>query len=332
MTLILATSLSVPTAAILTCVILLYRVQLPFRELQNAILSLAERDAPLKSIAGFLLDTKEPGQPQGSHSFHGLQDGIEFRDVEFGYEAGASNVLKKVSFKIPAGKTTALVGASGAGKTTIVNLLLRLDEPLSGTILVDGVPLEQIRRNQWLEHLAAAGQDIDLIDSTVDDNIRIARADADAPAVREAAQMAGLLDVIEAFPDGMKHWIGPQGGNLSGGQRQRLGLARAILRDPGVLILDEATSALDDALEKTVQENLQSRFQNRTIIMITHRASALLAADHVICLERGRVVAHGKPEDLLSRNGHLREAIQYQRATTGRRGEHDATPRLVAER
>lgn len=332
MTLILATSLSVPTAAILTCIILLYRVQLPFRELQNAILSLAERDAPLKSIADLLLDMEDQRLPQGSHSFHGLQDGIEFRDVEFGYERGGPNVLKKVSFKIPAGKTTALVGASGAGKTTIVNLLLRLDEPLSGSILVDGVPLAQIRRNQWLEQLAAAGQDIDLIDSTVDDNIRIARADADAPAVREAAQMAGLLDVIEAFPDGMKHWIGPQGGNLSGGQRQRLGLARAILRDPGILILDEATSALDDALAKTVQENLQSRFQNRTIIMITHRASALLAADHVICLEQGRVVAHGKPEALLSRNGHLREATQYQRATASRRSEHEATPRLVAER
>ena len=328
--LILATKLSVPTAAILTCVILLYRVQLPFRELQNAILSLAEKEAPLKSVANLLLDMESHGQAVGRHSFRELNDGIEFRDVEFGYTPEAPNVLKKVSFRIPAGRTTALVGASGAGKTTIVNLLLRLDEPAGGKILIDGVPLEEIHRRQWLEHLAAAGQDIELIDSTIDANIRIARADADAPAVREAARLAGLLDVIETFPDGMKHWIGPQGGNLSGGQRQRLGLARAVLRDPGILILDEATNALDDALEKTVQRNLRSRFKDRTIIMITHRTSALLAADHLICLEQGRVVAQGAPGDLLSNEGGpFQDAIQCQRAMTGHQTPHDASPRFA---
>jgi ABC-type multidrug transport system fused ATPase/permease subunit len=312
-TLMLATTLAVPIAATLTCAILLYRIQLPFRELQGAVFSLAEKEAPLQSVADLLSTAGKHYPTRGSHPFRGLDDCIEFRDVAFGYAASASNVLEKVSFRIPARKTTVLVGASGAGKTTIVNLLLRLDEPSSGKILADGVPLKEIDRCQWLMQLAAAGQDIELIDSTVDSNIRIARAEADAAAVREAAELAGLLDVINSFPDGMRHWIGPQGGNLSGGQRQRLGLARAILRDPGILILDEATSALDDAIERTVQKNLRSRFKNRTILIITHRTSTMLDADHLVFLEGGRVTAEGTPDDLLPRHAKESDDIFHQR-------------------
>jgi ABC-type multidrug transport system fused ATPase/permease subunit len=331
-TLILATKLSISTAAILTCAILLYRVQLPFRELQNAVFSLAEKEAPLQSVAELLRRADKSYPALGSHPFHGLNDGIEFREVRFGYGVSAPNILEKVSFWIPAGQTTALVGVSGAGKTTIVNLLLRLDEPSGGKILVDGVPLEEIDRGQWLNRLAAAGQDIELIDSTVDANIRIARAEADAAAVHEAAELAGLGDVIDAFPDGMQHWIGPQGSNLSGGQRQRLGLARAILRDPDILILDEATSALDAAIEKIVQDNLRSRFKNRTILLITHRISAMAAADHLIFLEQGRVAAQGAPDDLLSRgdsgfNPQLFEQQDSPHSTMpDRQAGHEASP------
>lgn len=300
-TLIFATRLSVPTAATLTCIVLLYRVQLPFRELQNAIFSLAEKEAPLRSVADILEHTGENNVGQGWRPFTGLKEAIEFRDVEFGYSGSAPDALQKANFRIPAGRTTALVGASGAGKTTIVNLLLRLDRPRGGQILVDGAPLVELRRDQWLQRLAAAGQDIELIDSTVDANIRIARAEADAKAVQAAADLAGLEDVIEAFPDGLQHWIGPHGANLSGGQRQRLGLARAILRDPDILILDEATSALDDLTEKWIQRNLRQKFKNRTVIMITHRRNALLGADHLVCLEGGEVVAEGAPRELLSK-------------------------------
>jgi ABC-type multidrug transport system fused ATPase/permease subunit len=299
--LMLTSRLSIPTATILTCVILLYRAQLPFRELQSAIFALAEKEAVVSEAADLLRRSDKYYPPLGHRPFHGLKDGIEFRDVEFSYAPSAGNVLDKASFRIPAGRTTVLMGASGAGKTTIVNVLLRLDEPSNGQILADGVPLAEIRRDHWLKRLAAAGQDIELIDSTIDANIRIARAEASAQAVREAAALAGFLDVVEAFPDGMQHWIGAQGANLSGGQRQRLGLARAILRDPDILILDEATSALDSAVEHSVQANLQTMFRNRTVIMITHRMSAVLAADHLVCIENGRVTAEGAPRDLLSK-------------------------------
>lgn len=298
-TLILATRLAVPTAAILTCVILLYRVQWPFRELQSAVIALAEKEAPLQAVEELLERSDKRYPARGSRPFHGLDDGIEFRGVAFRYGPSSPNVLEKASFRIPAGKTTALVGASGAGKTTIVNLLLRLDEPDGGQILADGVPLQELDRGQWLNRLAAAGQDIELIDSTIDANIRIARAEAGAAAVHEAAELADFMDVVNAFADGMQHWIGPQGANLSGGQRQRLGLARAILRDPDILILDEATSALDDAIERTVQRNLRARFKGRTILIVTHRAGTMLAADHLVFLEAGRVVAEGTPADLL---------------------------------
>jgi ABC-type multidrug transport system fused ATPase/permease subunit len=305
----LATRLSIPTAAILTCIILLYRVQLPFRELQNAFFSLAEKEASLRSVAELLQQTGTGNPSPGWRSFLKLGDCIEFRDVRFGYTEGAPDALRDASFRIPAGRTTALVGASGAGKTTIVNLLLRLDQPKAGRIMIDGIPLEEIRRDQWLQRLAAAGQDIELIDSTVDANIRIARADAEATAVHEAASLAGLDAVIQGFPDGLQHWIGPHGANLSGGQRQRVGLARAILRNPDILILDEATSALDDALAKDVQRNLGQRFKGKTVLIITHRRNVALAADHVVCLEDGSVTAEGAPRDVLSKSGKPLERV-----------------------
>ncbi|HKD47800.1 MAG TPA: ABC transporter ATP-binding protein [Rhizomicrobium sp.] len=337
-TLILATKLAIPTAAILTCVILLYRIQWPFRELQSAVIALAEKEAALQSVAD-LLDRRDKRCPtRGSRPFRGLGDCIEFRDVEFSYAASAPNVLEKASFRIPAGRTTVLVGASGAGKTTIVNLLLRLDEPSGGKILADGMPLDELDRGQWLKRLAAAGQDIELIDSTIDANIRIARAEADPAAVREAVELADFLDVVNAFPDGMQHWIGPQGGNLSGGQRQRLGLARAILRDPDILVLDEATSALDDAIERTVQRNLRARFKGRTILIVTHRASTMLSADHLIFLEGGRVTAEGAPTGLLpgyvKETDHLfQEHFRQEAATPNQQSGREAAPAIaIAER
>lgn len=332
LTLIFATRLAVPTAATLTCIILLYRVQLPFRELQSAIFSLAEKEASLRSV-GDLLRAGENCLPPGWRPFSTLEESIEFRGVEFGYSDSAPDALQKASFRIPAGRTTVLVGASGAGKTTIVNLLLRLDQPRAGEILVDGTPLGEIRRDQWLQNLAAAGQDIELIDCTVDANIRIARAEADGNAVEAAARLAGLEEVIEAFPDGLQHWIGPHGANLSGGQRQRLGLARAILRDPDILILDEATSALDDVMESWVQRNLRQKFRNRTVIIITHRRDALLAADHLVCLEGGRVTAEGAPRELLSQTGSALDWLSGEEPQTSFRSarrQHHAHGAMLA--
>jgi len=191
---------------------------------------------------------------------------------------------------------------SGAGETTIVNLLLRLYREDSGSILADDVCLEEFTRASWLSRIAAAGQDVELIEGTVRDNFRVASAEADLPAMRLAAKAAGILDVIEGLPQGFDSWIGQQGLRLSGGQRQRLGLARALLRDPDILILDEATSALDSALEHEIRGAIRQKLAGRTLLVITHRLEAIMSADQVICIGSGRVLDCGSPAELRSRS------------------------------
>ena len=211
------------------------------------------------------------------------------------HPGAARPALAGASFSILAGGTTAIVGESGAGKTTIVNLLLRLYPADAGTVLVDGVPLEQLSRPDWLSRTAVAGQDVELVEGTVAENIRMSRPEASDAEVRAAAELAGALDFIDALPEGFESWIGQQALNLSGGQRQRLGIARAVLRDPDLLILDEATNALDAALEDGIRAGLQKAFAGRTLVQETHREEAALAADHVVRIQGGRVVASGAP-------------------------------------
>ncbi len=185
---------------------------------------------------------------------------IRFEGISFAYADGLPPALDDVSFEIPAGRTTALVGASGAGKTTLIHLLLRLYAPGAGTIRIDGVPLQDLKRTDWLGLLAVAGQDVDLIEGTVLDNIRMADAEASQDDVLAAARMAGVDEFVDALPEGYETWIGQQGHRFSGGQRQRLGLARALLRKPQLLILDEAMNALDSALERRIRQAIADRF------------------------------------------------------------------------
>jgi ATP-binding cassette, subfamily B, bacterial len=309
---VLSAALSLSFAATLAAVALLYRLQGPLRDMQNSLLALAQEEAPLRAVAEVLRQTKRPPPSKGLRPFSQLRQSIEFRNVSFRYDEDTSKVLESVSFSIPAGRTTALVGRSGAGKTTIVNLLLRLEEPEAGEILIDGTPLRLISRGDWLRNLAVAGQDIELMQSTVSANIRVARADATDEELREVARLAGVLADIDALPDGMDHWIGPQAANFSGGQRQRLGLARAFLRDPGILILDEATAALDVGLEQNIRTTLATRYQGRTIVIITHRLSTVANADHIICLEDGRIVEEGAPRKLLAQPAGTFRRLLFQ--------------------
>jgi ABC-type multidrug transport system fused ATPase/permease subunit len=194
----------------------------------------------------------------------------------------------------------ALIGASGAGKTTIVNLLLRLYSAAEGLIRIDGRPIEDIRRADWLGLLAIAGQDVDLVEGTVIENVRIAKNDASEEEVVHALRVAGISDLVEALPDKYDTRVGQHGLRFSGGQRQRLGLARAIVRNPKFLILDEAMSALDRTLEESVRRAIQFQFKGRTLLLITHRLESVLDADHVVCIENGRVCAEGPPSKVLA--------------------------------
>ncbi|SLK05461.1 ABC transporter ATP-binding protein [Novosphingobium mathurense] len=291
-----AGALKVDFHATLTIVALLYRLQPHLQEFASNSLFLAQSAPQLQSVRRMIGPEGKTYPDPGMRPMPETFRSIAFRDVVFGYEE--KEALDRVSFSIPAGRTTALVGASGSGKTTIVNLLLRLYRPEAGQILLDDTDIATIRREEWLRAIAVAGQDIDLVEGTVRDNVLMARSDANRAALADAYALSGLADMLAGLEYGDRDWIGQQGLNLSGGERQRVGLARAILRDPGILILDEATSALDTALEARVRTCLEQRFAGRTVLIITHRLETVRNVDHVVRIGNGRLLAEGPPAEV----------------------------------
>ncbi len=279
----------------LGAVALLYRLQPHTRELEDNLMRFAQNEPQLHSVRMMLETDDKEYPPDGTIAFSRINSGISFRNVEFRYDKANSNVLSDLSFDIPAGVTTALIGASGAGKTTIVNLLLRLYEPVGGEISVDGVRLSDIRRADWVRQLGLAGQDTELVGGTVMENIRMADPCCEESTAIAAAKIAGVAPFVESLPKGYETWIGPEGLHFSGGQRQRIGLARAILRDSNLLILDEAMSALDRGLEDRVKHEIDSRLASRTTLIITHRLETVQDVQHVVWIEDGRVRAEGPP-------------------------------------
>ena len=300
---LLSNSIGAPSAATLTFVALFYRLQPYFHDLNGNLLYAAQLEGTARHVIDMLDPSDKTYLPSGKTPFGGLRREIRFEAVSFSYPGSPSSSLDQVGFVIPAGTTTALVGRSGAGKTTIVNLLLRLYRQDSGAISVDGVSLDELEQKSWLSRIAAAGQDVELVEGTVRENLRIASSEAELPAIRSAAEIAKILDVIESFPDGFDSWIGQQGLKLSSGERQRLGLARVLLRDPEILILDEATNALDHGLEREILGALRRRLAGRTLLVISHRLETLMSADQVICIDSGKVLESGPPAELRSRPG-----------------------------
>lgn len=276
-------------ATVLAAAALLYRLQPHAREIEGHLLYLAQIEPQLRSVRSMLKVEGKAPDSQGHLPVQSLRQGIRFEGVSFRYADGLPLALDNVSLEIPAGRTTALVGASGAGKTTVIHLLLRLYVPVAGTIQVDRMPLQDLRRTEWLGQLAVAGQDVDLIEGTVIDNILMADAQASRDEVLDAARMAGVAEFVDSLPEGYETWIGQQGHRFSGGQRQRLGLARALLRKPQLMILDEAMNALDNELEHRINQAIAERFPNCTVLIISHHADTVRHADHLIHLQAGRV-------------------------------------------
>jgi subfamily B ATP-binding cassette protein MsbA len=279
----------------LGAVALLYRLQPHTREFEDHLMHFAQTQPQLRSVRMMLETDDKQYPPNGTIPFSQMHRGISFRNVDFRYTELGTNVLTDLSFDIPAGVTTALIGASGAGKTTIVNLLMRLYEPSGGEIMVDGMRLAELRRVDWVRQLGLAGQDIEMVSGTVMDNIRMADPWGDDSKAIQAARIAGVAPFVENLPEGYDTWVGPDGLRFSGGQRQRIGLARAILRDSHLLILDEAMSALDRGLEDRVKQEIDTRMASRTILIITHRLETVKDVEHVIWIEDGKVRAEGPP-------------------------------------
>ena len=293
-----AGSFGVSFATILTCVALLYRLQPHVRELEANRLKLLQLEPQLQSVHAILDEGRQYSPKVATSSITDIKQAIRFENVSFRYPASGAEALDDVTFHIPVGLTTALIGDSGSGKTTIVNLLLRFYSPEQGALYVDDKPMESVAPADWLKLVAVAGQDVDLIDGTVVDNVKMADNRASEGAVASALGFVDVFDWISSLPDGYNTWVGQRGLRFSGGQRQRIGLARAALHNPKFLILDEAMNAMDFALEQRMRDAIDRRFEGVTILLITHRLETVLKSDHVVVLRDGRVVSEGKPNEI----------------------------------
>ncbi len=228
---------------------------------------------------------------------------VRFDEVFFSYEETSDKALNGISFIAPAGKVTALVGPSGGGKSTILNLLLRFYEPDSGAVKIDGIDLRDIKIPSLRHEMALVSQDITIFDDTLAANIAYGTQNASMEQIEEAARKAAAHDFITRMPAGFMTLVGENGVRLSGGQKQRIALARAILRNAPILLLDEATSALDNESERLIQQSLRELEKDRTTIVIAHRLSTIQSADQILVLDRGAIAEQGRHDELLLKNG-----------------------------
>ncbi|WP_414548670.1 heterocyst formation ABC transporter subunit HepA [Anabaena sp. CCY 0017] len=251
----------------------------------------------------------------GKLQFSELKRSIDLVSVDFGYD-DLNLVLSNITLTIERGTMTALVGASGAGKTTLIDLIPRFYDPTRGNVLIDGVDLRNIDINSLRRKIAVVSQDTFIFNTSVLNNIAYGAPEASKNEIYEAARLANALEFIEEMPAGFDTQLGDRGVRLSGGQRQRIAIARALLRNPEILILDEATSALDTVSERLIQESIESLAVGRTVIVIAHRLSTIVRANKVVVLEQGRIVEQGGYQELLEQKGKFWKYHQMQHQLT----------------
>ncbi len=282
----------------------------PFKGFSNALYAAQKGMASLERIQDLVTapvvveDPKNPKTPK-------FESTLELANVGFSYVEG-NEVLSNVSLKINKGETIAFVGPSGAGKTTITDLIARFYDVSSGGILLDGIDIREFNQEDLRQMVGIVNQESILFNDTIRNNVALGRPDLTIEQVQSAAKAAYAHDFIMDMEKGYESEIGERGGKLSGGQKQRLSIARALLKDPEILILDEATSALDSQSEKAVQMALEGLMRNRTSLVVAHRLSTVMHADKIVVLEKGKIIEIGKHQELIAKGGLYAKLIQLQ--------------------
>jgi subfamily B ATP-binding cassette protein MsbA len=297
-------------AAFITFLGLAYGVLTPAKGISKALYSIKKGNAAAARILE-VLETPNPiVDPVKPEKMSAFSKEISFNKVSFAYENEL--VIDKLNLTIPKGSSVALVGPSGGGKSTIANLVPRFYDVNEGSISIDGTDIRQITKNELRSLMGIVTQDSILFNDTVANNLRIAKPDATEKELKNAAEIANALSFIEALPKGFDATIGDQGNKLSGGQKQRLSIARAVLKNPEILILDEATSALDTESERLVQEALIKMMKSRTSLIIAHRLSTIQNADLIVVLQNGKITEKGTHEELVAKKGTYKKLIELQ--------------------
>ena len=309
--LILGDGTSMEASTFIFYMVILYSIINPLKDFAKAGYNIPKGLASMERVDKILKAENPIKEPVNPLPLHGMNDRIEFKDLSFSYD-GKREVLKHVNLMVPKGQTIALVGPSGSGKSTLVDLLPRYHDVQLGEITIDGVNIKNFRIHDLRALIGNVNQEAILFNDTFFNNIAFGVENATMEQVIEAAKIANAHDFIMETELGYQTNIGDRGGKLSGGQRQRISIARAILKNPPILILDEATSALDTESERLVQEALERLMKTRTTIAIAHRLSTIKNADEICVLYEGEIVERGKHEELLEKNGYYKRLNDMQ--------------------
>ena len=309
--LILGNHSSIDAPTFIFYMVILYSVINPLKEFSKAGYNIPKGLASMERVDKILKAENKIVEIPNPKPLNGLEEQVEFKDISFSYD-GKKEVLQHINLTVPKGKTVALVGQSGSGKSTLVDLLPRYHDVQEGTITIDGVNIKDVRISDLRSLIGNVNQEAILFNDTFFNNIAFGVENATMEQVIEAAKIANAHDFIMEKEDGYHTNIGDRGSKLSGGQRQRISIARAILKNPPILILDEATSALDTESERLVQEALERLKKTRTTIAIAHRLSTIKNADEICVLYEGEIVERGKHEELLAKNGYYKRLNDMQ--------------------